>query len=197
MLTQSNVALQLIRMGAGDPAVPSMDIAISGAGTAGYIDALTQQLIATFQRHHPPKSGMSLDDALETTVREFYKNNVIPFACYPAHERPDVSMLIAYQRGGVRRILKSENTTLVETGGYATVGAGAFFANTILSRIWQGPYDLRATQLLAAYVISNVKDRIDGCGKNTVIEVIPTHSACAVGFQIEDRRSRQSVSRLF
>ena len=155
---------------------PDTDIAVVGAGSAGYIDALTPRIIQVFEDHQWATEDEDLRSRIEGVIRRFYREHVIPFAAYPPNERPEVEMLIAYQRAGRKRVLVSEKTAvrIVERGDVAAVGAGAFFAKALLQPFKLGKHlDLRTAQLLAAYAIFRVKDFIDGCGKYTSMLTVP------------------------
>jgi len=155
---------------------PETDIAVAGAGSSGYIDALIPRLTSVFQQNEWVTDDIELRTRTEIVIRRFYKEHIIPFAAYPPGERPEVEMLLAYQRAGIRRILVSEKTAVrsVQQGEVVAVGAGAFFAKMLLRpfHLSRG-LDLRTAQLLAAYTVFRVKEFIDGCGKYTSMAMIP------------------------
>jgi hypothetical protein len=62
----------------------------------------------------------------------------------------------------------SHGSTLRRALPHAAVGAGAHFALSLIDDLG-GIYDLRRTELLAAYIVGMTKDRIEGCGKYTAI----------------------------
>lgn len=178
------IRLRADRAAAVDP--PDTDIAITGAGTAGYIDALVPRLTKVFTDNPWVTDEEELRSRIEVVVRRFFKENIIPFAAYPPGERPEVEMLLAYERAGVRRILISDKTAVrsVRQGEVVAIGSGAFFVKMLLRAFDLGRgLDARTAQLLAAYAVFRAKEFIDGCGKYTTMAVLP-HAAALSQNQI-------------
>jgi hypothetical protein len=65
-------------------------------------------------------------------------------------------------------IYVSYGSTLRRAFPHAAIGAGAHFASSLIDDL-NGIYDLRHTELLAAFIIGITKERIEGCGKYTAI----------------------------
>lgn len=164
---------------AGDRA-PDTDVAIVGAGSAGYIEAITPALMQVFENDRWMTDEERIRRKVEGVVRKFYREHIIPFSSYPQHERPDIEILLAYQRAGRRRILVSEKTA-VQSYGFgevAAIGAGSFFAKSLASgfRMRSRKHeqmDVRTAMLMATYTVFRVKEFIDGCGKYTTLAVLP------------------------
>jgi len=159
---------------------PDTDIAIVGAGAAGYIDAITPALMQVFDDDRWMTDEERIRRKVESVVRKFYREHIIPFASYPPNERPEIEILLAYQRAGRRRILVSEKTA-VQSYGFgevAAIGAGAFFAKSLASGFRtrsrrHEQMDVRTATLMAAYTVFRVKEFIDGCGKYTTLAILP------------------------
>jgi hypothetical protein len=139
----------------------------------------------------------------EVAIRRFYKNHILPFAAFPAVERPELAMLVASYRSACKRIFVSEMTTVrMLQQGWAAVGAGQFFADTLMSQLWAvpskntgSPIDLRIAQLMAVYVLFRVKEFISGCGKRTTLTVLPNqrHFSPDQILQLETLFRKQSI----
>jgi 20S proteasome alpha/beta subunit len=147
---------------------------ISGAGPGPQVDAVSRELSNQFRDRSLKADGMKA--RLQETLTAFYTTHVVPFALYPRDERPDVSLLMAYDASGVSggpQLLASDKTVFVEQATYAAVGGGAEVAYTLLERLYKLPLpDVRGAALLAAYVMFHVKESIEGCGKSTDIAAV-------------------------
>jgi 20S proteasome alpha/beta subunit len=143
---------------------------ISGAGDSGYVESLMSELAEVFfidkMRVHQP-----LQQAFEDCMKNFYSEHIIPFAAYSSQDRPVVEMLIAYNRNNQRGLLVSEKSVVFQKMPYAAVGCGSIFADILLNRLWQMA-DIKAVQVLAAYVLFMVKECVEGCGKLTQISAL-------------------------
>ncbi|GEM_PF-5783039 len=147
---------------------------VSGAGDAHYIDAFRDRLADRFSLSQTLKQTAA---AFSTLLGEFYNQHVLPFAAYPAGERPDFQILTAFSsqrhdpnnpRGVI--LLTSEHSVFRAHSHYAAVGSGSMLANSLLARFCKyGEFDTKEALLAATYVMSHVKDSIDGCGKDTDI----------------------------
>lgn len=166
---------------------------ISGAGTAGHIDLLTERLSEIFLDHAVPLDR-NQRLALAAEVSQFYRDHVVPFASYPEHERPDFSMLLALSLGKHdRQILVSEKTALRPGKGFAAVGIGAMFARILLKELWHSGMSVKTAIWLAAYAIWQTKESIPSCGKFTEILVLSEGEASFVSWQ--DVQSMETAFR--
>jgi len=174
---QYGSAFETIAIG-GKPTGHSV-FAIAGAGTGPYIDAVSHPLIET-GLHTKPKE---LENALRAQLITFYEKHVIPFASYPDSERPDFDLLLA--RGNTStgdRIWQTHKNTLAEVSPCAAVGGGKFYADNLLQRL----YEYRPVEFatfLAAFVIFQVKENVEGCGKTTSILVIEEGKAYRIAWE--------------
>lgn len=147
--------------------------AVAGAGNAGYLDTITPLMIDDFR---VVTDGD--EDALETefgkTLHHFYVQHVVPFAAFPAMDRPEFSVLIGATHKGQKNLLYvSEKTTLRRMEPFAAVGIGSSFAMNLLKSLWpQAWVDRKTAALIVSYVMFQVKESVEGCGKFTDIVVL-------------------------
>ena len=159
-----------------DPQGPGMALGVAGSGSTACIKHLQKDLMtmATAQvlPHH------EFEKQVAAAARKFHREYVIPFAAFP--ERPNVSLLIGYYHGQSARLWSTSENLLTESRSYAAIGAGAMYANILLSRLFLPlwPMDTKVAALLADYVVNEVKEHIDGCGKDTDIACIGPYSGC-------------------
>jgi hypothetical protein len=143
-------------------------MAVTGAGTVSYVDSIKTELLDLFMDNGDVAMD-EIEDQLKNRVKTFYSDHVLPFANYDYRERPDFSLLVAATRGNEWQLWATDKNTVRRGIGYDAVGAGAMYANILLSRVSMSDLDVRAARLLAAYVIYHVKECVDGCGMGTHI----------------------------
>jgi hypothetical protein len=166
------------------PSETAATCAVAGAGNAGYIDAVTPLLTGGIWKAKDETEYLKM---FGKALREFYRENVIPFAGYPERERPDFSTLIGVTRKGSPDyfLFASEKTALRRCPSFAAVGIGSTFANILLKRLWPQTWvDRKTAALIVAYVMFHVKESVEGCGKFTDIAVLYNGTRGFVPWQI-------------
>lgn len=141
-------------------------VGVTGSGTTAYIEAMQQNLIETYQKLYDEGMG-DLESAFAKSLRDFYADNIFPFANHPYEDRPSVSLIIGQECSYSAQLWATELTTIRRCTKYAAVGAGGFFATSLLWRLYLDSSDMTTMVLLAAYVIFQVKQHIPGCGQST------------------------------
>jgi 20S proteasome alpha/beta subunit len=142
-------------------------MAIAGAGDSGYIDCIGLELADYFQQTE--QSLAQLAQGFRQKIKAFYKDHVIPFAQYPADDRPGFSLLIAVSRAGKHELWMTNNNTMRRVIDYAADGAGAGFASSLLNRLWVRGLTTNQAQLIAGYAVFETKNFCQYCGKDTHI----------------------------
>ena len=139
---------------------------VTGAGTGLTIGSLAQRLHARFKADrslYPDTLQPSFTEVLE----DYYARHVIPFAAFPEPERAGADLLIAATHPRrVDTLLVSSGSEFVAQSFYAAIGIGGAFAQTLLDRFYHLP---ALNTWLVAYVMFQVKESVDGCGKKTDI----------------------------
>jgi hypothetical protein len=167
--SQGKIAMIVIRN--ERPDMPLRSFAVTGAGNASYLEALRHRMTDLFRDPGYSEAPGRLETDLEERLIEFYDAHVVPFDQYPANERPDFWLLMGAQFGEQKLLWTTEKNVLIPHSQSAAVGIGAMYAQILLSR-FHAKADSRTTALLAAYVIFQVKESIDGCGRDTDIFVL-------------------------
>jgi hypothetical protein len=149
---------------------------VAGAGDSGHVRSLALKLGSKFLdspdiRLSPIPKGIYIEPVIEEVMGVFYKKHIVPFASYPASQRPDVEMMMGMFRNHELRLFVTEKTALVGSMPYAAIGIGCTYAKLLLGKLWA---DLPAKELevLAAYVIFMVKESVEDCGKYTTIATL-------------------------
>jgi 20S proteasome alpha/beta subunit len=159
------------RLGRGPQEIAAC--AVAGAGDSAYLDTITPMLIDDFQETEQADED-AIQGEFSKTVRKFYIEHVVPFAQYPAIDRPDFSVLVGVSRKDKAELLfASSKTTLRRCAPFAAVGVGATFANQLLKRLWPQTWvDRKTAALLVAFIMFHVKESVENCGKLTDVVVM-------------------------
>ena len=148
----------------------SGSIVVTGAGTARHLDAIQDQLTAEFVDAHQ----VDVEGWARKVIKDFHVEHVVPFTV----DTPQASLLMAASLKTKDHLWgpylwATEKTAVVKYEHFAAVGIGSGHAVNLLNRLWRyDALDVRATAILAAYVIFHVKDYVDGCGNFTDVAVI-------------------------
>jgi hypothetical protein len=155
---------------------PDGVLAVSGAGSGGHIDSLTQQFIDGFHLEKPAKLG-DLDGELSRRLLTFHSEHIVPYLQLPEYERPSVSMLIGARLKGKFRLWVSDKSTLHQCVSYGAVGLGAGHANVLLERLWDEGGDVRFAARVALFVLFYVKRYTEGCGHDSQLLIVGPEQA--------------------
>lgn len=136
----------------------------SGAGNAGYVDALIQRLQGLVGER--PADADEAELRIQALVQTFHAEHVAPFTA----DVPQVYMLVGAQCNHSTGLWTTEKSTIARYHHYAAVGIGNHYAKSILNRLWAyRALDVAGTVALAAYVVFQTKAFIEGCGNFTDI----------------------------
>ena len=147
-------------------------VAFTGAGSAGYLDALWQYIQEAFLEFDD-LIGPLLRAEFEKAILRFYRRHVIPFGeAWARSEQLPVSALIAYQRGPKGHGLFSNTLTAVKETGSTAVGTGQVVALSLLHRLRQPNMSTESALRLAAYAVFQAKEHDPYCGKRTQLVLL-------------------------
>lgn len=144
-------------------------IAVTGAGSAGHLDAMAQEVCGAFLKSEVGKEEQAIRDSFS----DFYSKHIVPL--YPFEQRfptCDIEAIVGVDTLEGRFILANEQTALRQCGSFVAVGSGAPHAGVVLSRTFVPDLPLQRAALLAAYAIYIVKETVEGCGKNTDVYML-------------------------
>jgi 20S proteasome alpha/beta subunit len=108
-------------------------IAVTGAGAAGHLDAMAQQVTKAFIECKPGQERKAIRQSFDT----FYSKHIVPL--YPFYERfpnCDIEAIIGVDTPRERYIWADHLTALWETGRYVVAGSGATEAALVLDPIF-------------------------------------------------------------
>ncbi len=149
----------------GDAGGHQTSCLIAAAGHAGYCDAIMERVIKRFLLKHDYGSADEIEAAIADVIKTFHMEHVVPFQS----ESLEVSAIIAAQANFHSGLWVSDKSAVTVCHHYTAVGIGASHALELLGRLWHVHLDVETTAILAAYVLYDVKEHVDGCGKATEV----------------------------
>lgn len=141
---------------------------ISGAGNGPYIDSITRRLNLCFgAKKWKWEDVDEMTEEFRTTHSAFYSEAVLPFAGYQPYERPDYELLFGCSTEDRHLLWYSHKLTLNRSEGFRAVGIGASTAESLLKKFYVQRLPLKVAISLAAFVVYQVKNSVEGCGFET------------------------------
>lgn len=160
---------------------------IASAGLVGYTDSCAGLLTRTFSADKG-RGGAKLKEAFEANLKKFNRDHVLPFAKYPAEDRPYVEFIIATERNHQLALWHTTHTVVSDGAPYAAIGCATQHALAILKNLYRLPMlDLWQSVLLAAYVLFQVKESDIYCGGHTDIYYIRNDRFGVINRRLTDR----------
>lgn len=142
-------------------------IAMAGAGDGAFIDKIVER------GWNDTQNAQSFSDAcvlLERSIKRTYKHygQIFQIGMMPTAE-----LVYGIKMQGQSKLFAARGPVVNEaTFGRSSVGAGYYMANFLASKMHQAALPGAQVLLLAAYVIFQCKEYVDGCGGDTQIAVL-------------------------
>ena len=168
---------------------------VSGAGTAAHMEALLALLRERFSAEPHLDTADVVQPAFAEILNEFHEDYLAPFRACAFDDRPTVEVIAGYMfNNGVGQLLVSQENLIRKVSPYVAIEAGSTLARTLLGRFYRLPLlDVWQTVLLATYVMYQVKESVDGCGKRT--DICCLMGGQSVGMVSIPRRQAEELER--
>ena len=179
--------VQKVRVEAKYPRyIPRMDgtngdlfAAFCGSGNGPFIDMLIDRAWKA------AKDTETLDAAsgvVEEEIKHIYKEMG---EIYQIGQCPSVEIIYGIRAGGESRLFLASGPVVVEKLEYESSGIGSDIANYLTSRMYGSSLNLYQCSILAAYILLQAKNHVEGCGGKSHIAVLRNSGECGL---IEPRR---------
>ena len=142
----------------------SLAMCVAGTGTSDYIRAAQEQLTEDFP------DCRTLQEArkeMEERLLSFFDKNMTRWSGFPEPERPTVELLIGLAGVNWGHCLFHYSGTAFRRTSTKAIGSGVLLANELINRYCFGSYNLDQLTSLGVYILSKVKEGVDGCGGHT------------------------------
>jgi hypothetical protein len=157
------------RMDRAKHALAASDMAVAFCGSSEngpFIDKIVDRA------WHAAKKTTSLDEACEeiersikATYKEFGK-------IYQAGYCPTAELIYGVKRNSKSKLFHASGSIVNETQGYSSGGIGMYMADFLASRMYRDHLTIRQCVILAAYILFQAKEHIEGCGGHSMIAVL-------------------------
>jgi len=145
-------------------------LVVSGAGNAAYLDVVSDCLRDWFNDDPAvPLTATGLEPGLQKRHEDFYQRYVMPFEGYQEYERPDYELLIVGSPVNSEARIWTTHKLVMQRHheDFAAVGCGGTVARALLDKFHIPGLPLDAAINLAALVLWEVKQSVDGVGLET------------------------------
>lgn len=141
-------------------------LAICGAGDGPFIDKIASQAWDTI-RHvsDVSEAGDQIEAMIKNTYKEFGE-------IYQAGACPNAELIYGISIGGLSRLFQATGP-IVNERDYASSGIGYYLADFLTARMrGTGWLTVRQSVILAAYILFQTKEHVEGCGGDSHIAVL-------------------------
>jgi len=156
-----------------------LGLAICGAGHGPFIDKITSQ---AWDSVRYVSDIWEASERVESMIKETYQE----FGqIYQTGDCPQVELIYGITKGGVSRLFQAIGPVVNETT-YASNGIGYYLADFLTTRMrGDGWLTTRQTIILAAYILLQAKEHVEGCGGDSHIAVLrESESSGMVDFRL-------------
>jgi hypothetical protein len=140
--------------------------AFCGAGSGPFVDKLIDEAWKAAQ------ASASLDEVC-LTIEASIKNTYEEFGqIYQPGYCPQAELIYGVKMQGNSRLFIATGPIVNEKQEYYACGAGYYMADFLAKRIYRDYLSLYQCAILAAYVLFQAKEHVDGCGGDSQIAVL-------------------------
>jgi hypothetical protein len=141
-------------------------VAFCGSGYGPLIDKLVDEC---WKAAEPLDS---LDDVSETIERTIKGLNKEYGEIYQAGQCPSVELIYGIKTAEGSKLFSSNGPIVNERPDYFSSGAGYYMADFLASRMYAQYLTVHQCVILAAYILYQAKEHVDGCGGDSHIAVL-------------------------
>lgn len=150
-------------------------IVVTGAGSADYLDALSQQIIDGFHEHQD-SDIQSCEAHLREAVEQFHTKYVTPL---PAHLAREVWVVVGAQVENRSGLWKSDVAILRPPSGFAAVGSGQTYARMAIEHR-SADLPVETAAILAVWGVMEARNFDLYCGRSTALTFLKQNLAYTV-----------------
>lgn len=147
----------------------NLTIAIAGAGEDDYIESAREYALDGIREC---KNIAEIRDHLRQKLLCFFDEHLARWSIFQEHERPIVDLLIGCSVKDGTTDLYHYRGTAFHHVQHLAIGSGVVLANSLISTYCWDVVTLEDAVPSAIFVVSKVKDTVDGCGGFTGVVVL-------------------------
>jgi hypothetical protein len=150
-------------------ALSANDLAVAFCGAADngpFVDKLVENAWEDMQ------VGTSLDEActlIETSIKRTYKEYG---QIFQTGYCPSADLIYGVKMSGASKLFSANGPIVIERTMHYSGGAGYYMADFLASRMYHDGMNLRQCVILAAYILFQAREHVDGCGGDSQIAIL-------------------------
>ena len=141
-------------------------MAICGSGDGPFVDLMTRKI---WQSAETASSIAEAADNIELRIKNLYREYS---TIYQPGERPTVELIYGIKMNGETLLFHAYGPTVNEVDEYKSAGYGCYMADFLQSRMGRNLLTVNECAILAAYILFQTKEHVDGCGGDSHIAVL-------------------------
>jgi 20S proteasome alpha/beta subunit len=153
--------------------------AFCGAGPGPFIDMLIDK---AWKQASQTRTLNETCEAIEEEIKRIYREYG---EIFQPGSMPFAEILYGVKAEGESRLFLASGPVVVEKAEYETSGIGSDLANYLIGRMYGSSLNLYQCVILAAFVLLQTKNHVEGCGGQSHIAVLRNDGASGM---VEDRR---------
>jgi hypothetical protein len=141
-------------------------VAFAGAGEGPFIDKLVSRAWEDAQ------IGTNIEEVsndIEKSIKETYKEYG---GIYQPGYCPQVTLLYGVKMHDKSLLFRADGPVVNEKDTYDCAGTGLYLSNFVCSRMYRENLTLQQATILAAYVLFQAKEHVEGCGGQSHVAVL-------------------------
>lgn len=152
--------------GFGEALDSDLAAAFCGAGEGPMIDKLTTLIWQSIKHSTNLNEACQLaEETLKTAYAE-YGRIFQPGFC------PEIALIYGICMQGWSKLFTATGSIVNEVDGFASEGCGYYLADFLATKMYGPHLTTRQCVILAAYILSQAKEHVDGCGGESHIAVL-------------------------
>lgn len=145
--------------------------AFCGSGDGPFIDKLVEEA------WKGAEGASSLDEACDSIAHSIEDQHEKFGKIYQPGTLPEAQLIFGVKMGGDSRLFTSLGPIVNEGRGYESAGIGYYMADFLASRMYKDHLTVRQCVILAAYILYQAKENVEGCGGDSHIVVLRNHES--------------------
>lgn len=157
--------------GTSEDHTSNLAAAFCGSGSGPFIDKLVEQ---AWKRAKRATDLDSACDEIEKSIKEQYRE----FGkIYQQGQCPEVQLIFGVKMDGASKLFSAWGPIVNQKDGFDAGGVGQYMADFLASRMFQNHLSVHQCVILAAYILFQTKEHVDGCGGDSQIIVLRDRGA--------------------
>jgi hypothetical protein len=145
----------------------NLAVVFAGSGEGPFTDMLTRK-VWDAAKDASASTLTEVCEEMEDEIKEVYREYKDIF---PRGECPDVELIYGLKMNGESRLFYARGPVVNQVDKYCSGGIGYYMADFLASRMPNTP-TLHQAVILAAYILFQAKEHVDGCGGESHIGIL-------------------------